>query len=536
MTPTKAIAGAAIVFGTVLSMMATTPGAQAPAGSVPQVGAPAGRAGQAPAAPGRGRGRGNATAALFAEHCADCHGTDLAGARAPSLFDPAWLATIDDARMVKSIEDGIPNTEMEPFKQTLTDEQIWALVQYIRTQGDTLRARPAFVADPNGQVITSEKATFRIEVVAGGIDTPWGLEFLPDGRMIVTERSGGLRLIADGKLSEPIKNTPAVHVQQDGGMLDVEVHPQYAQNGWIYLAYTEAQPGWVAPPPSATPEPPPAVRGGRGAANRPPSMTVIARGKINANHEWVDHEILFRGSNDLYTTNGSHYGARFIFDQDNHLFFSIGERGVMGNAQDLTNPLGKIHRVNDDGTVPADNPFVGQAGAVASIWTYGNRNPQGFSWQPGTGVLWSSEHGPNGGDEINIIEKGKNYGWGVITMGTQNGITKRSEPGMEQPVVYYTPTIAPSGITFYTGDRFPNWKGNLFVTALRGEHLRRLEISGREVTRQEVVFEQFGRVRDVVNGPDGNLYVLIQNPTGGSTGLSLAAGTPGAVIRLVPAQ
>ena len=201
----------------------------------------------------------------------------------------------------------------------------------------------------------------------------------------------------------------------------------------------------------------------------------------------------------------------------------------MENAQDLSKPTGKIHRVNDDGSVPKDNPFVGKAGALPTIWSYGHRNPQGLAWDPVSGKLWESEHGPQGGDEINIIEPGKNYGWGVITMGVQNGITKRSEPGMEQPIVYYTPTIAPSGIVFYTGNQYPQWKNNLFVSALAGQQLRRLEVSGDKVTAQETLFTQFGRVHDVVQGPDGLLYVTFQQPGPADVGVDPGIGrSPGA--------
>ena len=209
-------------------------------------------------------------------------------------------------------------------------------------------------------------------------------------------------------------------------------------------------------------------------------MTTIVRGKINAKNEWTDQQVLFRAPLDQFTTNNSHYGSRFTFDRQGHLFYTLGERGVMENAQDLSKPTGKIHRVNDDGSVPKDNPFVGKAGALPTIWSYGHRNPQGLAWDPVTGKLWESEHGPQGGDEINIIEPGKNYGWGVITMGVQPGITKRSEPGMEQPIVYYTPTIAPSGMSFYTGNQYPQWKNNLFVSALAGQQLRRLEVERRQ--------------------------------------------------------
>jgi glucose/arabinose dehydrogenase len=272
--------------------------------------------------------------------------------------------------------------------------------------------------------------------------------------------------------------------------------------------------------------PPPAQ-----AANPNTSCTVVVRGKINAQGEWVDQQVIFRAKPELYTASNIHFGSRFIFDREGHLFFSIGERGQMQNAQDLSVPLGKIHRVNDDGSIPKDNPFVNRPDAVPSIWSYGHRNPQGLAWNPVTGKLWESEHGPQGGDEINIIEPGKNYGWGVITMGIQPGITKRSEPGMEQPIVYYTPSIAPSGITFYSGDKYPGWKNNLFVTSLGGQQFRRLETSGDTVTHQEVLFNQFGRVHDVVVGPDGYLYVTLQLP-----GRGLADSTPGMVARLIPVK
>ncbi len=503
-----------------------------PAGAPPQAGAPA---------PGaRGGGRGNPAATLFTETCVPCHGADLAGGRAASLFHDRLLSTNDDDTLFRKIMEGTPNTAMVPFKGTLTDTQVWQLVAYIRTQAANLKDKPVFVPDPNNQIIKTQKQTFRIEVVTPGIETPWGLAFLPDGRVLVTERPGRLRVIEKGKLlPEAVKGLPAVHVQQDSGMLDVAVHPQYARNGFIYLSYTDIVPGYVAPPPPPPPDPaapPPTGRGGRGGTPNPPSMTVVIRGKLNKANEWVESKEIFRAANNLYTPSGSHYGLRFTFDRQGHLFYTIGERGAMTNSQDLTNPLGKIHRVNDDGTVPADNPFVKTPGAVPTIWSYGHRNPQGLAWHPQTGDLWESEHGPTGGDEINVIDKGKNYGWGVISMGMQPGITKRTEPGMETPIVYYTPTIAPSGLAFYSGTQYPGWRNSLFVAALAGQQLRRLEIEGRKVISQEVVFEQFGRVRSVTTGPDGLLYVLLQNPTGAGTGLGLAASTPGMLIRLVPVK
>src|SRR5262245_26923082 len=242
---------AALAAGT--AAQAPSPEAQIP---TPAPGADAGSPNQGPA-PGRGRGggRGGPGATLYAEHCVSCHGTDLAGGRYDSLFDQAWLAKMTDVRMVSSIQNGVPNTEMEGFKQALTELQIWQLVQYIRTQGGSLAPKPEFVADPDGRTIRTDTLSLRAEVVARGLETPWALAFLPDGRLLITERAGRLRILDKGKLSEPVKGTPTVHEQQDGGMFDVEIHPQYAKNGWIYLAYSEVRPGFVAPAPGAAPPP-----------------------------------------------------------------------------------------------------------------------------------------------------------------------------------------------------------------------------------------------------------------------------------------
>jgi aldose sugar dehydrogenase len=487
----------------------------------------------------RGGGRGGAIAALFTEKCAGCHGSTLTGGRVASLFDKTWNYANDDESMMRIIHDGIEGTEMEPFAGSLSDQQIWQLVSYIRMQGAALQEKPAYVPDPDGQVIKSEKQTFKVEVIARDIETPWGLAFLPDGRLLITERPGRLRIWEKGKLlPDGVKGLPKVWEKQDGGMFDVEVHPDYKKNGWIYLSYSETLPGYVAPPPpppgAEPPPPPPAAQGrgrGRGGPPDPPTMTVIMRGKINKDNEWIDQQVLFRAKPEWYSVSNAHYGSRFIFDKQGHLFYTLGEKNNPANAQDLTNPLGKIHRINDDGSVPKDNPFVDKAGAIPTIWSYGHRNPQGLAWDPVTGKLWESEHGPQGGDEINIIEKGHNYGWGVITMGVDPRVTERTHEGMEQPIVYYTPTIAPSGIVFYPGNKYPQWKNNLFVSALGGQQLRRLEIDGDKVTHHEQLFNQFGRVHDVIVGPDGYLYVTLQLP-----GPVLSASTPGMIARLIPVK
>jgi glucose/arabinose dehydrogenase len=291
-------------------------------------------------------------------------------------------------------------------------------------------------------------------------------------------------------------------------------------------------PGFLPP---AVPAPAPAAVPGRGRGPAIPSMTVVVRGRISPANEWIDQQVIFRGPADLYTPSGSHFGCRLIFDKAGNLFYTIGERGALDHAQDLSKPTGKIHRVRDDGSVPKDNPFVGQKGAVPTIWTYGHRNPEGLAWDPVSGLLWASEHGPTGGDEINIIDRGRNYGWAVATKGVQNGVTMTSSPGMEDPIAYFTPTLAPAGLAFSTSDRYPAWRNtSLFVGGLAGQQLRRLEIKGRQIVHQEVVFNQLGRVRDVVQGPDGYLYVALQNPTGAGTGVGLAASTPGIVVRLLP--
>jgi glucose/arabinose dehydrogenase len=583
MTSSRVVVSAALVFGTALTAHALVPQGASPVSRVPSTtgGIPAGERGQAPpAAPGQGRsgGRGNPAATLYTERCAGCHGVDMGGGRAPSLFDDVWARGSDDEAIVRNIMNGIPNTEMMPFKEQLNEAQIWQLVAYLKTQGANLKEKPPYVPDPDGQVIKTEKQTFKIEILARELETPWGLAFLPDGRLLITERPGRLRIVEKGKLlPEPVTGTPTVWERQDGGLFDVEVHPQYAKNGWIYLAYSEPGPNNTAPPsakaaaaagllpgrggagggapagpagrgaepasgaPGGTapagaaaqtgtrPDPTQAPATGAAATNT--SNTVIVRGKINAKNQWVDQQVLFRAKPELYTASNAHFGSRFTFDREGHLFFTIGERGQMTNAQDLSNPLGKIHRVNDDGSIPKDNPFVNKPDVFPSIWSYGHRNPQGLAWDPVTGKLWESEHGPQGGDEINIIQPGHNYGWGVITMGIQPGITKRAEEGMEQPIVYYTPTIAPSGMVFYSGTKYPAWKNNLFVSALGGQQLRRLEIAADKVTHQEVLFNQFGRVHDVIVGPDGYLYVTLQLP-----GRSLSESTSGMVARLIPVQ
>lgn len=395
---------------------------------------------------------------------------------------------------------------MPSFRTQLDEQQIRGLMLLIRGNATQAAGRPATRATPMVDgVIRSARQAFRVETLTDQVETPWGLAFLPDGRLLITERPGRLRIWSNGELSAPIEGIPTVWTRQDGGLFDVEVHPKYAENGWIYLAYAEPR-----------------------ETNR--SMTTVVRGRIR-DGKWVDQEYIYRAPDELFTPINYHYGLRFAFDRDGYLYYSLGDHGKPESAQDLSQPTGKIHRVHDDGKIPADNPFVGRAGALGSIWSYGHRNPEGFSFAP-DGTLWSTEHGPTGGDEVNIIQKGRNYGWPVISWGIMdNGLPTptTSMPGMEQPVVHWEPSPGIAPVLAYNGEKYPGWKGSVFVGFMGHEEFRRLAVDGTRVTEQDVIFKGLGRVRDFVLGPDGLLYLALANP-----GPQLFATTPGRVVRLVP--
>ena len=442
-------------------------------------------------------------ATLYAQYCAGCHGPNLRGGSATSLIDDEWKNGSDDASISRVILDGVPGTPMAPFKGVLDELAVRQLVFHIRQQAVAAKGRPQLNVEPDGFVLKSERQTVRLEVVAKGLETPWAIAFLPDGRMLVTERPGRLRVVdKGGEPGAPVSGIPEVWARQDGGMFDVEVHPAFARTGWIYLSYAE-------PGPNGT------------------SMTAIVRGRLKDN-AWMDQQVIYKAPPELFDAANVHYGSRFVFDREGRLFYSIGDRGKAQDAQDLSKPAGKIHRVNDDGSAPKDNPFVDRSGAMASIWSYGHRNPQGLAFDD-SGRLWSSEHGPRGGDELNVVERGANYGWPVVSHGLEPGITRSEQDGMRSPLAYWNPSIGPAGIMHASSDRYPGWRGSLFLSALAGQHLRRLETDGGRVTRQEIVFDQFGRVRDIVTGPDGLFYVSVNLP-----GQRLSDTTAGVIVRLVP--
>lgn len=338
-------------------------------------------------------------------------------------------------------------------------------------------------------VIESEKQNFSIDTLATGLSNPWGIAFLPDGRILVTERKGEIRIIQDGKLlDETITNVPAVHAEGQGGLLDITLHPDYASNGWIYLSYSKPGTGGAA--------------------------TTIVRAKLEGNALTNVQELF---SAQPFVDSGVHFGSRIVFDGQGHIFFSCGERGTKENAQNLGNHLGKIIRLNEDGSVPTDNPFVNTSGAKPEIWSYGHRNPQGLYYNTATNTLWEVEHGPKGGDELNNVVKGKNYGWPVITYGINydgtpiTDITKKD--GLEQPVWYWVPSIATCGMTQVTGDQYPGWKNNVFVGALALTHIARVELTDAgQFVKQEKILDKIGRVRSIDQSPDGFLYVATESP------------------------
>ncbi len=364
----------------------------------------------------------------------------------------------------------------------------------------------AVVGDASAQqIVQSEEHTFRVETFATGLDIPWGLAFLPDGRLLVTEREGQLRLVStDGAVSPPINGVPKVLAKGQGGLMDVALHPQYAETGWIYLSYSDPLPGPL---------------GGM------LSYTAISRGRLQ-DGELVDVEVIHRVPEQFYTRHSHHYGSRIVFDREGYLYFAIGDRGQRPLAQNVKLPNGKLHRLHDSGGIPTDNPFVGSNGAIASIWSYGHRNPQGMAMHPETDQLWAAEHGPKGGDELNLVQRGLNYGWPVITYGLNydgTPITDQTHAeGMEQPQTYWVPSIAVCGIDFYTGDRFGNWQNDLLVTSLRFNRLHRLRLAGTEVVHDEIAYQGESRMRDVQTGPDGAIYLAVEDP--------------GRILRLVPME
>jgi aldose sugar dehydrogenase len=450
-----------------------------------------------------------AAADVYTANCSGCHGPHLTGGEGPPLIAQVYLHGTADADVERSIRDGYPDKQMPAWGGTLSIGEIQDLVSYIRVK--RAENSPEYLAGLDAKQLQtfpkgpfkSELEAFRLDVVAQ-LGKTFGLASLPDGRLLVTETAGALRIIDHDRLvPDPVAGTPAGHPADlfKRVLIDVAVHPDYEHNGWIYLTCGDS------------------VDGADGTVI---TEVKLVRGRLRKN-TWVDSETLVSLPMDTAT-------GRLAFDDTGHVYLSAstdpGETEARGgkpftleqllsmSPQDLKIPHGKIFRFNDDGSIPADNPFVGTPGAVAAIWSYGHRNPQGLAFDLHTDTLWSSEQGPRGGDELNLIRGGHNYGFPVISYSSSyNGInftTEIEHTGMEQPVINWTPDIAVSAVVFYEGGAFPRWKHDLFVGALKAQELSRVVLHGSRAVVVESLFKDLGRVRAVASDPKGNLYIALE--------------------------
>lgn len=422
----------------------------------------------------------------YKTYCATCHGEDMRGGNSSSLIDSEWKFGADKRALENNIKFGIENSGMPAFGNTITDADIAELLNYIMEEkGSGSDSKVEY----EKQIETFDYKV-NIEIISENLDEPWGIAFLNPVKALITEKSGRLRIIEnDELLSEPVAGIPEVFAYGQGGLLDVAVDPDYEKNGWIYLSYSHEIDD--------------------------EGMTKIVRGKIIENN-WTNEEVLFQAPSDSYRETKHHFGSRIVFDNKGHLYFSIGDRGKRDDAQNLMKPNGKIHRIFRDGKIPTDNPFLSVEGAIPSIFAYGSRNSQGLAIDPETDLLWSTEHGQKGGDELNIIRSGKNYGWADVTYGRNyDGSISTEEtklPGMEIPIIFWRPSIATCGLDYYSGNLFPKWKGHLLAGALKFEEVKILDIEEGRVIHQETLIKDMGRVRDVSQSPDGSIYILLNDP------------------------
>lgn len=484
---------------------------------------------------------------LYKNSCVICHGKQGQGGGAGAttfltreLFDEKY-----DRPFFDIIKQGDKNKGMPAFGDAISDAKVWGLVVYIREmQSQALRKEFGSPHADTAGVFNSQHAKFKIETVIpqGKLEVPWAIDFFPvggpadkfkaPGISIVTERAGGVRVVApDGTVSEPISGTPQVRAFGQGGMLDVTVHPDFARNGWVYLAFSDPD-----------------------SLAKKNGMTKIVRGHVTmddqGNPAWTDQETIFEAKKEHYLPTSIHFGSRIVFTEPKesgadmgrrYLFFSIGERGHMEMAQDTTRPNGKIHRLWDDGKVPDTNPFAHAEGMYPSIWTFGHRNPQALAFDL-DGQLWETEHGPRGGDELNLITArgNRNYGWPTLCFGMNYNGTAFDTPWADvvtnkkladtakdivPPVSRWLPSIAVCGMDCVRpgpkGEAFPEWKGDLFAGGLAGEVVQRIRIKDNKVAEREEIIQGLGRVRDVQSGPEGDLYIVLNEPD--------------KIVRLVPA-
>lgn len=435
-----------------------------------------------------------AAAELYRTHCSGCHGVNLEGAQYTALRKERFLYALDGRGMLRIVLYGIPGTDMAAFSGALSEEEAQAVVDYILAAQD----RSSDEVKPFPETIRTADYLLKAETLVdeGFRSSPWSIEFVDERRALITERRGGLRWLVDGKLDpSPIEGLPTPTQYGDSGMYDIALDPDYGQNGWIYLAYVHAL--------------------GDPFTRDTPAMTRIVRGRVHEGR-WVEEETVFRVADELHFAQGMRWGCRLLFDRQGLLYFSIGDIGRNDEVQQLDKPGGKVYRIRRDGSIPEDNPYAGKPDALGAVFSIGNRNVQGIDQHPETGEIWGTEHGPMGGDELNILRLGANYGWPTITYGLDydgsviSDITHKE--GMEQPAKYWTPSPGLSALEFYSGDEFPEWKNDALVGALRFEEVKRLETEGDRVVKEEVLLKGHGRVRDLKTGPDGALYLVLNNP------------------------
>jgi glucose/arabinose dehydrogenase len=442
---------------------------------------------------------------LYNENCANCHGENGqgGGGGTPSLNTVEKFDQKLDKPFFDAIKSGVPDAGMEAFGESLSDEEIWGLVVHIRElQARALRARNGSPKAENG-VYKSKLHDFKVETVvpeSSDIKTPWSLDWLPDGRMLITNRPGWMVVASSsGKILGRVDGMPpSVEINQ-GGLMDVRVHPEYAKNGWIYLSLNDP------------------AKSGRGG------LTKIVRGKLRESggtFAWTGQETIYEADQKYYSGAGVHFGSKIAFDGKGNVYFSVGERGTNMGAQDLTSPYGKVMRVREDGSIPADNPY-----ANSPVWSFGHRNQQGLAFGL-DGRLWDTEHGPRGGDEVNLILKGANYGWPVVAWSINYSDTPFRTPwpkdGLEvvQPVSRWLPSIGASGLDVLQGAAFPNWKGDLIAGGLAGNNVDRIRTKDGKYVEREELLHGMGRVRDIRVSKDGTVFVVLNGPD--------------KVIRLVP--
>jgi glucose/arabinose dehydrogenase/cytochrome c553 len=423
----------------------------------------------------------------YKNFCAGCHGEKM-----DMFVDRSWKHGNKKQDLFKAIKNGYPDEGMPAFGESLSDKEINALADYILTgikNVDKFKTNDRPVSD----IFKTEKMTIKLELVAEIKDVPWGMAFLPDESLLVTERNGKLIKVSKDKSLTEITGTPEILAKGQGGLMDVILDPGYSTNQIIYLSYSK-----------------PKTQGGQTV-----STTAIMKARLDGSMLSSQKDIFIA---EPYSRTQHHYGSRMQFGKDGFLYFSVGERGnEKENPQEIKgNDLGKIHRIKTDGSIPSDNPFVSTQGAEKSIYSYGHRNPQGLTINPTTGEIWETEHGPRGGDEINIIKPGNNYGWPVITYGINyNGIpisNLTAKPGLTQPVHYWIPSIGPSGLAIVSGNKYKGWEGDILSGSLRFQFLQRSVLSGGKITNEEILFKNIGRVRDVRMAPDGYLYIAVESP------------------------